>query len=361
MIDYEDDKFDKIDEEAIEERKVEEAVENNSIDKASLEIQLWKKNQKIKFKSYLKKLEEELIIKLNNEAADKDELREKQVKAITIELQNLLNKTKKKSVELESRESKLQSIEEEVKVKVNEIARQIAGKNEEVEALNKKIKDDRAFFDKELKLLKQNLQAKTQELQELENAFRIYRKEIDESPISVLKMEINKKTLEAEEAIKEKEKVLIENQKLSFNLNKLKEDMLSIKKAHDLEKEKLIKQRMDEIEKIKFEIYTQKQANHELNEINQIKEGIYDIRNKETLLKMNNTNMHVMNNTTSKQYKIITLDKRNNVTINNNKENEIERLSNERNKLLVSGMYTETDKIIIEMDNKIRKLLVGNN
>ena len=42
------------------------------------------------------------------------------------------------------------------------------------------------------------------------------------------------------------------------------------------------------------------------------------------------------------------------------KESEIERLSNERNKLLNSGMYTDNDRIIIEMDNKIKRLLQNN-
>lgn len=324
------------------------------------ELEIWKRSEKTKFKLYLQQLEIEHIEKLNKESFEKEEIREKQVKAIILDLQNLLNKTKKKAVELESRENKLTSVEEEIKLKLNEISRQMITKNEEIDQLQKKFKEEKLQFEKEAKLQKQNLIQKTNDLLELENAFRIYRKEVDDSPISVLKMEINKKSVDLEETLREKDRIANDNQKLKQNINRLKEDMINMKKTHDLEKEKMIKQRMEEIEKMKFEIYNQNQANIEMNEINNMKHTLIDLKQKENMTKQNNYIDSNSFNMKNKQYRIITLENKKSNIYEFGKESEIERLSNERNKLLNSGMYTENDRIIIEMDNKIKRLLQNN-
>lgn len=303
------------------------------------EIKAWKQRQKLKFKEYLRSIEEKSIANLSKEWNERDEIREKQVKAIVLDLNNLLTKAKKKIIELETREAKLLSVEEEMKFKLNEVTRQIIIKTEENEN-----------FQKELKQVKQGLIKKTNEMVDLENAFRIYRKEVDDSPLSQLKMEINKKEIEIEKVMKENERLSNDNQKLKSSLNKLKEDMILMKKGYDEEKERMIKQRIDEIERLKFEIYNQKQGEVELNEMKKMKETLVDLKTIEKGKLIGEK---------KKEYKIVNLDVSKRRFDGNFSQNEIERLSNERNKLLVSGMYNENDKIILGIDNKIKMLLMN--
>ena len=121
-------------------------------------------------------------------------------------------------------------------------------------------------------------------------------------------MEINKKSVDLEETLREKERITNDNQKLKQNINRLKEDMINMKKTHDIEKEKMIKQRMEEIEKMKFEIYNQNQANIEMNKINNMKHNLIDLQHKENMTKKNNYIDSNSFNKKNKQYRIITLE-----------------------------------------------------
>lgn len=322
------------------------------------ELEVWKKSEQTKFKAYLKQIEVEFINRLAEETQMKEDKREKEFKQSLNELQIFINKTKKKAHELENRENKISLIEEEIKLKLNEMSRQITSKNDEIMVIQKKSKDEKLALDREITQLKKTIANKQSEIEEVEQAFRIYKKEIEESPTSILKMELNKRAIEIEELNKEKERILSENKKLKININKLKEDFILLKKNHDNEKEALYKQKLEEIEKLKFEIYNQKQFKNEVGELNNIKEAINELKNKET-------NDKSMKSSLKKQYKIVTLEKKANNSnnynasndFNNAVEKELDRLSNMRSQLLSSGQYNENDKLILGIDEQLHKLL----
>ena len=71
------------------------------------ELEVWKKAEQTKFKAYLKQLELEYMNKISDEYTLKENEREKQVKALTTDLQILQTKLKKKALELEARENKV--------------------------------------------------------------------------------------------------------------------------------------------------------------------------------------------------------------------------------------------------------------
>ena len=336
------------------------------------ELEVWKKSEQTKFKAYLKQIEIDYMNKIADDGQVREDKREKEFKSSLTELQALVNKTKKKAIELEARENKIILIEEEIKLKLNEISKQITNKNEEVQLTTKKFKDEKVILDKEIQNLKKQLQQKQVEIEDLENSFRLYRKEVDESPISYLKMEINKKAIEIEDSNKEKVRLANEISKLKQSNNRLKEDLISLKKAHDVEKEGLYKQKLEEIEKLKFEIYNQKQTNMEINELTKVKEALNDIKIKEN----NKINEYAQPPIKTKQYRIVSLENmhpRNYESktaygINEKNERqpesfedfraaELERLSLNRNQLMATGMYSESDKLICDLDNQIRKLL----
>ena len=65
-----------------------------------------------------------------------------------------------------------------------------------------------------------------------------------------------------------------EKEKLKQQVEKLKIDMIKIKKVYDNEKEQFFKQKIDEVEKLKFEIFNQKAAQKEMQELSEIRQKV---------------------------------------------------------------------------------------
>ena len=149
-----------------------------------------------------------------------------------------------------------------------------------------------------------------------------------------------------------------------------------MKKAFDNEKEQMYKQRVDEVEKIKFEIYNQKMSQNEMNELKELREKIKmltdgptagsninqannfsTVANPNFSATMNNNNNQMQQGQSlKKEYKILTVSKGRRF-YENDATNEIERLTKERDMLLSGKLYEENDPIIIQLDMRIRKLL----
>jgi len=71
------------------------------------ELEVWKKSEQTKFKAYLKQLELEYMNKISDEVTAKELDREKQIKAMTNDLQLIQTKARKKLLELEARENRV--------------------------------------------------------------------------------------------------------------------------------------------------------------------------------------------------------------------------------------------------------------
>lgn len=325
------------------------------------ELNDWKKSEQIKFKLYLKNLEIDFMNKLAEDSLNKEEKRDKELKQSLNELNALINKCKKKANELESRENKIALIEEEIKLKLNEMSRNITSKNDEILLITKKSKEDKLSLEKEINNLKKLLQNKNQEFIDLEKMYKSYKSEIEDSPMSSLRIELNKRSLEIEELKKDKTKMEDENQKLSNGIKSLKSELTNIKKQHEKEKEQMYKQKLEEIEKLRFEIYNQKQSQVELQELSNMKNMIGKLKGNE------NVKEKIIPST--KQYRIVTIENNNHgmskinsnqgydINFNELKESELERLSKNRSQLLESGMYNETDKLILNIDSQIERLI----
>jgi centrosomal protein CEP120 len=304
------------------------------------DLEVWKRAEQTKFKAYLKQLEFEFLTKLNDEFKHKEDEREKEIKSKINELNVLQTRLKKKALELESRENKINLMEEELKIKMNEIARQLANKEEEIAYYNKRFKDYKIDLEKEKQNLIKQIHDKDREYEKLELNFKNYKKEIDDSPLSVLKNELNRKSLELEDQKRENERLNIEKDKYKQQSEKLKIELIKMKRIFETEKESLYKQKIDEIEKLKFEIYTQKISQNEVNEIQELKAKIKQLTEVPEKQK--------------KEYKVVNI-KRN--VRGSDTKSELEKLKFEKMSLLNSGMYKENDPLIIQIDNRIRKLI----
>lgn len=101
-------------------------------------------------------------------------------------LQKLEKKVKEKAGDLQSREGKLINLEEELKHKVQEVSRQLTLKEEEIINVKKRFRDEKLSMDNDKKKMSSNLEESKSMLDSLENQFRDYRREQDESPMAVL-------------------------------------------------------------------------------------------------------------------------------------------------------------------------------
>lgn len=67
--------------------------------------------------------------------------------------------------------------------------------------------------------------------------------------------------------------------------------------------------------------------------------------------------MNQINNKNQKVYKIIPIKRNIKNCSDINYKTELERLNMERDEFLSSGIYTETDPLIMQLDIRIRKLI----
>jgi hypothetical protein len=357
----------------------------NKKEKIEFELENWKRTEEIKFKAYLRQVEYDYVTKLQEDFKRKEDAREKEFKQKINEINLLKNKLSKKASELESRENKISLCEEQLKLKINEVSKQLVNKDDEIAYITNRFKDEKALLQKEKITLQKNIENLKKQLENVNENFKKYKEEIEDSPISLLKNEINKKQILLEEA--EKEKTRLNNEIINArNINdKLKNDLIKMKRAYEEDKENMYKQKMEEIEKLKFEIYNQRESKEELNELKNLKEQIINstgingglTQNYNTVnqnfssLNYNNANTMQPNNNINlmnasqqsinqqqpkkRLYKILSYSRKEKINEYDAK-NEIERLSKERD-MLLNGVYQENDPIIVQLENKIKRLL----
>ena len=355
------------------ENNEENGKENNDQEKAIIwDLEVWKRAEQAQFKAYLKQLEFEYLSKLQEDFKKKEEEREKEFKSKINEINNLRNKLSKKASELESRENKIKLCEEELKMKINEVSKQIVNKEEEIDLIKKNAKEEQNKLLKNITSLKKTIENKQKEINSIEEKFNNYKKTIEDSPTSGLRNEITRKQIQNEELEKQIKNLENEIKNRDKSIEKLKVDIIKLRKNYETEKDNMYKQRLEEREKLKFDIYNQRTSSEEMKEIRELKEKIKELSNPKKIENSeNNFNFmtspqggfpmqYILNapNTQSPQpkkkvYTIISYNRRDE---GDKPKNELEKLIKERDQLLSSGMYRENDPLIFQLNNKIKRI-----
>ena len=336
----------------IENNNEEIAKENNDQEKAIIwDLEVWKRAEQAQFKAYLKQLEFEYLSKLQEDFKKKEEEREKEFKSKINEINNLRNKLSKKASELESRENKIKLCEEELKMKINEVSKQIVNKEEEIDLIKKNAKEEQNKLLKNITSLKKTIENKQKEINSIEEKFNNYKKTIEDSPTSGLRNEITRKQIQNEELEKQIKNLENEIKNRDKSIEKLKVDIIKLRKNYETEKDNMYKQRLEEIEKLKFDIYNQRTSSEEMKEIRELKEkspqGGFPMQ---YILNAPNTQSPQPK---KKVYTIISYNRRDE---GDKPKNELEKLIKERDQLLSSGMYRENDPLIFQLNNKIKRI-----
>ena len=361
--------------EEINNNKEENSKENNEQEKAIIwDLEVWKRAEQAQFKAYLKQLEFEYLSKLQDDFKNKEDEREKEFKAKINEINTLRNKLNKMASSLESRENKIKLTEEELKMKINEVSKQILNKDEEIELIKKNSKEEKDKLQKSISLLKKDIEKRQKDYNALEEKFITYKKTMEDSTQNKLRGEIIRKETQNEEMQKQIKNLENEIKNRDKSIEKLKADLIKLRKNYETEKENIYKQRMEEIEKLKFDIYNQRSSSEEMKEIRELKERIKELTTAKKVENPDNNNFNFMpspqggfpmqyfmnvpntqsqNQQKKKVYTIISYNKRNE---GDKPRNEAEKLIMERDQLLNSGMYRENDPLIFQLNNKIKRI-----
>ena len=347
-------------------------IENNDQEKAIIwDLEVWKRAEQAQFKAYLKQLEFEYLSKLQEDFKNKEEEREKEFKTKINEINNLKNKLSKKINDLESRENKIKICEEELKIRINEVSKQLVIKDDDISLIKKNAKEEQDKLNKNITQLKKKLDLKQKEINSLEETFNTYKKDIENSPMSTLKNEITRKQIQNDELERQMKNLENEIKNRDKTIENLKVEIIKLRKTYETEKENMYKQRLEEIEKLKFDIYNQRSSSEEMKEIRELKEKIKELSMPKKNQNYENNNFNYMSGTMPMQYivnepnppspgpknkKIYTIISYNRRDEGDKPRNELEKLIMEKEQLLKSGMYKENDPLIFQLNNKIKRI-----
>jgi DNA repair exonuclease SbcCD ATPase subunit len=258
-------------------------------------------------------------------------------------------------------------------MKINEASKILVNKEEEIELIKKNNKEEKDKLQRTITQLKKNIENKQKEVDVIQEKFINYKKNMEDSPQSALKNEITRREIRNEELEKQIKKLEDEIKNRDKTIEKLKADIIKIRKNYETEKDNMYKQRLEEVEKLKFDIYNQRSSSEEMKEIRELKEKIQEL-SKAKKIENNENNFNYMpppqggypmqyimnipnpqspSKNKKKVYTIISYNKRDQ---GDKPKNELEKLTMERDQLLSSGMYKENDPLIFQLNNKIKRI-----
>lgn len=182
-------------------------LELNSLEhKVIWELETWRKSEEAKFRVQLKQTEYELRVKLQAESKSKEAERERMFKQCLAGIQLQEGKIKQRGGDLQRREQKILTLEEELKQKLYETAKMLKQKDEEMGLLIKRQKDDRLVVEKEKTMIQLKLGDAQGQVSKLEDELHKLRKEMDKSPIAIVKGTLQERQQEIGELKKELER-----------------------------------------------------------------------------------------------------------------------------------------------------------
>ena len=315
------------------------------------ELDAWKNSEQAQFKSYLKDKESELISSLNEQSKIKEAERDKQLQEILSKINSNATKIKKSANDLQLREQKLSKLEDELKQKITEVGRQQVIKEEEILATKQNSKDERLKLEKEKKDLHIQNDKLCSQVAELKATLETQQKEYQGSPINMLRQEITAKGIEIIELQRQLEKASQVKDQYKLQYEKMKIELIKMKKLLDEEKENALKRKLEEYERVSLQANSQKMASEEQKEIAQLKEMIIKLQNR---LSGEASGKQIMKSAENIQTYVTATP----MQLSNTKEDakgvsDLERLINEKNELLSTGLYNEEDELIKELSKQI--------
>lgn len=172
---------------------------------------------------------------------------------------------------MQRREERIIQLEEELKHKIQEVARQLTQKEEEIMQIKIKFKDERMQLEGEKKKLLKDVSDLQDKIEQSHTRFYNLKKEVEESPLSVLRQELGSRQLEIGE-LQSKVKSANENaEDYKKKFEQVKRDMIQLKRQIDKEKEITLTKQAEELEQLKQMMRVKQAQDEERSQFDSLK------------------------------------------------------------------------------------------
>lgn len=142
-------------------------------------------------------------------------------------------------------------LEEELKYKIQEVARQLTHKEEEILNIKMKFKEERQNLEMDKKRLAKEVADCHLLVQQAQTKFYALKSEVEESPLQVLRTELGQKQLELVEMQTKVKTANSVAEEFKLKFEQLKKDMVMLKRKIDQDKELQLLKQAEEIEQLK--------------------------------------------------------------------------------------------------------------
>jgi chromosome segregation ATPase len=282
---------------------------------------------------------------------------------------------KSKVQEMQKRETKIVNLEEELKSKIHEVSRKLAEKEEEIINIKKRFKEEKMGLLNDKKNLKQQVDDAKALLDETEERYRIYRKDMEESPLSVLRTELGKKNIEIAELNAKLQKSNEEIASGNNRFKKLRIEHTKLRREMERQREESSLKQAEELEKLKMEMRNQNLAEQDRQEILFLKEELTSVQTKLLMKQDENQKQQPMYMTGMSSDGFITNQMQNSnpfgtqnmlkqTKMSQNRdtpskqqkeESRLEALKKMKKDMMSDGFYNEHDDLVIQLDDEIKR------
>lgn len=201
------------------------------------QLEMWKRSEEAKFKAYLKQREIEKIEEITAAWKFKESDRENQFIDALKSVDALEAKLRNQALDLQRREERIIQLEEELKHKINEVSRSLVSKEEEVMSVKKRFKEEKQMLETTTKRQATQIEELNARLHEADTKFVAYKQSVEHSPLNVLRTELAQKQIEIVDLESKLAKSNEDRDEFRAKFERVKKDMIQLKKQIDHEKE----------------------------------------------------------------------------------------------------------------------------
>ena len=233
-----------------------------------------------KFLAHLKQKEIEKIEEVTRDWKMKEGEREQAFNESVQKVTSLESKVRQKATDLQRREERIIQLEEELKSKIMEVSRQLTQKEEEIINIKKKFKEEKVQLEHDKKKLTKEVTEAQDKVSDATARFYNLKKEVEDSPLSVLRNEIGTKQLEIVELESKVKAANEQRDDYACKYSQIKKDMIALKRQIDLEKEKQLEKQALELEQLKTMMKTKAAQDEERREFDLLRNQLTSLQSR---------------------------------------------------------------------------------
>jgi len=327
--------------------------------KTAIELELWKSQEKETFSKRMKELEQQHLLTLGEEFKKRDREREALVSKQISQYQALEKKLANSIAGLEKRENQVKAAEQEIGRLTNDCGREKERVLMEAKEATRRMKEDcihqvqlererKALLEEQNKKLLKQVNDLEQKYAKLMSQFYEYKNEQSARPEVRLQAELNLLKLEKTEMERKLESATKSKLHYKQQWGRTLKELAAMKKREQDHALANLRQQQQELEnlKIRYLASGEKKAIQDDNErLRQIQSDIQQLKENPGSAKLSSI---VIEPCQEKSVMFEDVNER------------VSRLIEERDTLLRTGVYSDTDRIITELDRQIKEEMSKN-